>query len=129
MRSPFFLETLLHFLSYIYMQVVTTDQVNDQFIYFIPRSSTVDKMYLTDESTNIEVEVIITTYTPGDYTDEIEAVFNCREGHYYRMVLKDVAGVEVYRDRLFCTNQVPANYTPNSSTYTAVQSANTFLMY
>lgn len=111
------------------MQVVTTDNVNDQFIYFIPRESTVDTMHLTDESTNVEVAVPITTYTPGDYTDEIEAVFPCQEGHYYRMILKDNAGVEVYRDRLFCTDQAPANYTPNSSAYVAPSSANDFLMY
>ena len=86
-------------------------------------------MYLTDESTNIATQVNILQYTPGAYTHEIQAIFNCKEGHYYRWILKNSAGEEVHRDRIFCTNQTPANYTPNSSTYTAVQGANTFLMY
>jgi hypothetical protein len=111
------------------MIVVTTDNNTNQFINFIPRESTVDTMYLTDESTNKTIEVIITTYTPGDYTDEIDAIFNCKEGHYYRLVMKDINGDEVYRDRLFCTDQVPGNYTPNNQAYTSNTTTNDFLMY
>jgi hypothetical protein len=111
------------------MIVVTTDNNNNQFINFIPRESTVDTMFLTDESTNKTTEVIITTYTPGDYSDEIEALFSLQEGHYYRLVMKDINGDEVYRDRLFCTDQVPGNYTPNNQAYTSNTTNNDFLMY
>lgn len=111
------------------MIVVTTDSVNPQFLKFIPRESTVDTMYITDESTNIEVPVVITNYTPGDYADEIEVTLSCIEGHYYRMVLKDVSGDEVYRDRIFCTAQVAANYSPNAQGYISNTTTNDFLMY
>jgi len=111
------------------MIVITTEKILDQTISFIPRESTVDTMYLTDESTNKTTEVIITTYTPGDYVDEIDAIFNCKEGHYYRLVMKDAAGNEVYRDRLFCTNQVATNYTPNQNSYIVNNNNNEFLMY
>jgi hypothetical protein len=129
MVGLFYLETYFKNVSYIYMIVVTTDNNNNQFIKFIPRDSSVDTMYITDESTNIEVPVVIINYTPGDYTDEIEALFNLQEGHYYRLVLKDNAGDEIYRDRIFCTDQVPGDYTPNSQTYTANTTTNDFLMY
>lgn len=111
------------------MIVVTTDNNNNQFINFIPRESTVDTMYLTDESSNVEVQETIINYTPGDYTDEIEALFSLEEGHYYRLVLKDINGDEVYRDRIFCTDQVPADYTPNDQVYTSNTTTNDFLMY
>lgn len=111
------------------MIVITTEKILDQTISFIPRESTVDTMYLTDESTNKTTEVIITTYTPGDYNDEIDAIFNCKEGHYYRLVMKDAMGNEVYRDRVFCTNQVATNYTPNQNSYIANNTTNEFLMY
>jgi len=129
MVGLFFLETYFNNVSYIYMIVVTTDNNNNQFIKFIPRDSSVDTMYITDESTNIEVPVIIINYTPGDYADEIEALFILQEGHYYRLVLKDNAGDEVYRDRIFCTDQVPGDYTPNNQAYTSNATTNDFLMY
>ena len=129
MVGLFFLETYFKNVSYIYMIVVTTDNNNNQFIKFIPRDSSVDTMYITDESTNIEVPVVIINYTPGDYTDEIEALFNLQEGHYYRLVLKDNAGDEIYRDRIFCTDQVPGDYTPNNQAYTSNTTTNDFLMY
>ena len=116
-------------MSYITMIVITTEKVLDQTISFIPRESTVDTMYLTDESTNKTIEVIITTYTPGDYFDEIDAIFNCKEGHYYRLILKDAMGVEVYRDRIFCTDQLAKNYSPNLNGYLGNQTTNDFLMY
>jgi len=125
----FFLETYFKNVSYIYMIVVTTDNNNNQFIKFIPRDSSVDTMYITDESTNIEVPVVIINYTPGDYADEIEALFSLQEGHYYRLVLKDNAGEEIYRDRIFCTDQVPGDYTPNNQAYTSNTTTNDFLMY
>lgn len=111
------------------MIVVTTDSVNPQFLKFIPRESTVDTMYITDESTNVEVPVVITNYTPGDYADEVEVVLSCEEGHYYRMVLKDVSGDEIYRDRIFCTDQVAANYSPNDQVYVSNATTNDFIMY
>lgn len=111
------------------MQVVTTNSASPQYVYFIPRVSSIHDMYLTDESTNVTQHVAIIQYTHGQYTDRIQALFHCKEGHYYRWILKDGAGNEVHRDRIFCTNQLPANYTPNSSTYTVVQGANEFLMY
>jgi hypothetical protein len=129
MVGLFFLETYFKNVSYNNMIVVTTDNNNNQFIKFIPRDSSVDTMYITDESTNIEVPVVIINYNPGDYADEIEALFSLQEGHYYRLVLKDNAGDEVYRDRIFCTDQVPGNYTPNSQAYTANTTTNDFLMY
>jgi hypothetical protein len=111
------------------MIVVTDDTVNDQFIYFIPRVQGVDQMYLTDESTNVTVNVPITNYTMGSYADEIEAVFPCKQNHFYRLVLTDVSNNEIYRDRIFCTNQTPSNYTPNQNTYVSVSSNNEFLMF
>lgn len=129
MVGLFFLETYFKNVSYIYMIVVTTDNNTNQFIKFIPRDSSVDTMWLTDESSNVEVQETIINYTPGDYADEIEALFNLQEGHYYRLVLKDNAGDEVYRDRIFCTDQVPGNYTPNNQAYIANTTTNDFLMY
>lgn len=111
------------------MIVVTTDSVNSQFLKFIPRESTVDTMYLTDESTNVQATISIINYTPGDYADEVEVILSCEEGHYYRMILKDINGDEVYRDRIFCTDQVPANYTPNDQVYTSNVTNNDFIMY
>jgi hypothetical protein len=111
------------------MIVVTTDSVNPQYLRFIPRENTVDTMYITDESTNIEVPIVIANYNPGDYSDEIEVILSCEEGHYYRMVLKDISGNEIYRDRIFCTDQPAEDYTPNYQSYVSNNTTNDFIMY
>lgn len=88
-------------------------------------------MILTDESTNINVQVNVTSNIPLAYYLEVGATFDLDENHYYRVVIYDTNNVELYRDRIFCTDQVPTDYTPNQYKYKSFSKPkdNEFLMY
>lgn len=114
------------------MIVLTTNKTTTQAIRYIARGVVPSSMAITDESTNKTINTnipLINILDQGYYT-QITALFNLSEGKYYRLQLKDSNGNDVYRDRIFCTDQVAANYTPNQNTYRSFATEdNEFLMY
>lgn len=114
------------------MIVLTTNKTTTQAIRYIARGLTPTSMVITDESTNISVTTNIPLINILDqgYYIQITALFNLAEGKYYRLQLRDSNANDVYRDRIFCTDQVAANYTPNQNTYKSFATEdNEFLMY
>jgi hypothetical protein len=71
--------------------IVLQETANAQTFSFIPRSQSYDALYLTDDQTNVEVQVTIDASTQGDYLDTITATFSLTEGHFYNLVVKDGA--------------------------------------
>ena len=113
------------------MIVLTTIKTAQALSCILRNGGTPDYMILTDESTNIDVNVTVTSNIPLAYYLEVGATFDLEEGHYYRVVIYDTNDVELYRDRIFCTDQVPADYTPNQYQYKSFSKPNDneFLMY
>ena len=114
-------------LSYIYI-IVLQETANAQTFSFIPRSQSYDALFLTDDQTNVEVQVTIDASTQGDYLDTITATFTLTEGHFYNLVVKDGSDV-VFKDRVFCTNQAVVSFSVNNGQYTSNSTTNDFIFY
>jgi len=109
--------------------MIVLQETNDpQTFSFIPRSDSYDGLFLTDDQTNVEVEVTIDDNTIGDYINTITATFDIKEGHFYNLVLKDGADV-VFKDKRFCTNQPIVSFSVNNGQYTSNSTTNDFIVY
>lgn len=86
------------------MKILTTS-AETQTLSFIPRSYPASgTLILRDDSTNVVLTSSETLTKVGEYLT-ISKVFSLVEGRYYD--LKVVSnGVDIYRDKIFCTDQV-----------------------
>lgn len=109
--------------------MIVLQETNDpQTFSFIPRSDSYDGLFLTDDQTNVEVEVTISSNTIGDYINTITATFDLTQGHFYNLVVKDGSDV-VYKDKVFCTNQPIVSFSVNNGQYTSNSTTNDFIVY
>ncbi len=108
--------------------IVLQETNNPQTFNFIRRSDSYDGLFLTDDQTNVEVEVTISSNTIGDYINTITATFDLTQGHFYNLVLKDGSDV-VYKDKVFCTNQPIVSFSVNNGQYTSNSTTNDFIVY
>ena len=108
--------------------IILQEIATEQTFSFIPRSQTYDSMFITDDQTNIEVEVTISANTNGDYYDTISATFDIKQNHFYDLVIKNGTDV-VHKDRIFCTNQAVSTYSVNNGQFTSRASNNEFIIY
>ena len=105
-----------------------------QTFSFIPRSQTYDGLFITGESTNVETEITITSFTNGDYYDTINATFvngafNLINNTFYTLELRQGTDV-VHKDRIFVTDQTPVvNYSVNDGEFESNVSNNEFIIY
>ena len=56
------------------------------------------------------------------------ATFDLKEGNFYTLSILNDTDV-VYKDKIFCTNQVIANFSINDGQYVANQTTNDFIVY
>lgn len=100
---------------------------------YISRGYNPDSMVITNEATNVSttLSIALVDIYDHDYYVQISNInYNFTEGNYYRIVLKDGNGDDVYRDRIFCTDQSAEIYSPNKYTYKSFETQdNDFLMY
>tara|TARA_R110001606_G_scaffold392036_1_gene560623 strand:- start:911 stop:1240 length:330 start_codon:yes stop_codon:yes gene_type:complete len=99
----------------------------EQSIRFIPRTTTYDGLFITDDQTNTEVQVTIASSVQGDYYDTINATFTILQNHFYNLEIRNGSTV-VYKDRIFCTNQAVDSYSINDGKYTSIPSDNKFII-
>ena len=108
--------------------IILQEIATSQTFSFIPRSQTYDSLFITDDQTNTEVEVTISSSTQGDYYDTISATFDIKQNHFYNLVIKNGTDI-VHKDRIFCTNQPVATYSINNGEFTSRASNNEFIIY
>ncbi len=115
--------------------IILKVDTNPQSFKFIPRSKTYDGLFIKDESTNVETQITISSSSTNDYYESITAtfyiaspVFNLVENRFYRLLVKNGTDI-VYRDRIFVTNQVIANFNVNENVYQSNASTNEFIIY
>ena len=89
-----------------------------QEVKFIPtRLATANKLYLRNETTNVEVEYNITCTAESFYL-KFSKIVDLEEGHFYTMTIKNNTDL-VYLDKVFCTNQDIDTYSVNKNEYVA----------
>jgi hypothetical protein len=107
--------------------IILKEQSTAQTLKFIPRSYGADTIVLRNETTN-EIQTISATFTLDSYYLSTSKIFDLKENTFYNLTIKN--GVEVvYKDRVFCTNQVLKDYTVNKDEYVANVTNNDFIIY
>ena len=104
------------------MKILSTS-TSAQSIKIIPRDyqSTID-VILRDNSTNTSNTYSVATSTLGDYMT-FYLTLALVENRFYDMTCKFGSYV-IYKDRIFCTDQVIADYTVNKDIYTTENTYN-----
>ena len=114
-------------IGYRVRMVILQQSATEQSIRFIPRTSTYDGLFITDDQTNTEVQVTIASSVQGDYFDTINATFSILENHFYNLEIRN-GNTVVYKDKIFCTNQAVDSYSVNEGKYTSIPSNNEFII-
>lgn len=95
--------------------IILLQSASSQTFKFIPRVLAADSMVITDEGTNTGVTIAITPSVDRYYLS-VSEVLTLVEGRSYTLsVLNGLE--EVYRDKIFCTNQVVSDYSISDGTY------------
>jgi len=103
------------------MKVLTTS-TDEQELVIIPRSypSTIT-IRLRDESTNeVDEYSDVATSTSNGYMSFSNA-FTLVENRFYELTILSGSSV-IYKDKIFCTDQVIADYSVNDGVYTTEDS-------
>jgi hypothetical protein len=98
-----------------------------QTFSIIPRAYGADSMVITNETSNIDTTYAITA-TQVDYYLSITKIIDLTEGNFYTLKVLDGTDI-VYKDKIFCTNQVVENYTINKDEYTEHTTNNDYIVY
>jgi hypothetical protein len=97
-----------------------------QTVQFVPtRRNAGNRLFLTNETTNITTEYSITC-TQVSYYLTFSKILALKEGHFYTMVIQQDNEL-IYRDKVFCTNQTIGTYTVNKDQY--VQNEQNIIFY
>lgn len=98
--------------------IILQESALAQEVKFIPtRLATANKLYLRNESTNVEVEYAITCTAESFYL-KFSKIMALEQGHFYTMTIKNNTDL-VYIDKVFCTNQNIDTYSVNNDQYVA----------
>ena len=102
------------------MKILTTS-ASAQTLKIIPREyqANID-VILRDNSTNESTTYSVATSTSGDYMT-FDLTLSLVENRFYDMTCKFGSDV-IYKDKIFCTDQVIADYTVNEGQYTTENS-------
>lgn len=110
------------------MIILTTENVDEQILRFIPRSNIFNSVIITDEQTNESVTINAYTFLAKDYWCSLKTVFNLKENHFYTIEIKNNTTI-VFRDKIFCTDQSTSSFSVNNAQYTSNSTQNTFIVY
>ena len=107
--------------------IILKEQEEVQSLRFIPRKYCANQLILVNEMTNEQTTISSDFYKDGYYLFTT-TTFDLKEGNFYVLTVKNNDEV-VYKDKIFCTNQVIAEYTINKDEYVANQSNNDYIVY
>ena len=126
MSSPFSFKKQ-NILKSVYNEMIVLRESNlAQEVRFVPtRRNAGNKLYLTNETTNVTTEYDITC-TQTSYYLTFSKILTLEEGHFYTMVVKQNSEL-IYRDKIFCTNQTIETYSVNNGAY--VQNEQNIIFY
>lgn len=106
--------------------IVLRQTEEPQNLKFIPRQYNANKVVLTDESTNLSVE-ILASFSQEKYYLQSDIVFDLIEGRFYNITVFNDTDI-VYKDKVFCTNQDVLNYSINKNRYTSNTTDNSYII-
>jgi hypothetical protein len=107
--------------------IILREEATSQTFNIIPRYYTADSMVITNETSGVDVTYAITP-TQTDYYLTISKIVTLVEGNFYTLEVLNGTDV-VYKDKIFCTNQVVGSYTINNDEYTEHPTDNDYIVY
>jgi predicted nucleic acid-binding protein len=107
--------------------IILRESEGQQSLRFIPREYKATTIVLVNEMTNETTTISSDFYKDGYYLFT-STTFDLKEGNFYTLTIKNNTDV-VYKDKIFCTNQVIANFSINDGEYVANQTTNDFIVY
>lgn len=84
------------------------------------------KIVLLDESTNTEVEIIV-SFRKNKYYFTADVIFDLKEGRFYVLTVYNNTNI-IYKDKVFCTPQNALNYSINKDVYTSNVTDNEYII-
>lgn len=106
----------------IYLKEIATAQA----FKIIPRSYVADSMIITNEYTNVATTYAITPVISSYYL-EITKIVNLVEDNNYTLTVLNGTDV-IYYGKIYCTNQVVADYSINNGDYVQHTSDNQYII-
>jgi hypothetical protein len=107
--------------------IILREQNTSQSLTFIPRVMSATTIVLRNETTNVET-TIAANFTVSGYYLTTTNVLALKENTFYNLTIKNGSNI-VYKDKIFCTNQVVADFTVNKNEYVANTTTNEFKIY
>jgi hypothetical protein len=107
--------------------IILKEQETEQTLNAIIYGSNADAIVLRDEETNLETEINC-VFSIDRYYVSTSLVFPIKENKYYTLTILNGTDI-VYRDKVFCTNQLISNYTINKYQYTQHQTNNDYKIF
>ena len=107
--------------------IILKEQIEPQTITFIPRELNATTIVLRNETTNIETTIEADFYLYDYYLTAVE-VFDLKENTFYNITIYNNSDI-VYKDKVFCTNQVIEDFTVNENQYVENVTTNEFKIY
>ena len=95
--------------------IILLQSASSQTFKFIPRTLEATSMVITDEVTNTDATITITPIVDRYYLS-VSTVLSLIEGRSYTLSVLNGLD-EVYRDKIFCTNQTISEYSINNGEY------------
>ena len=114
--------------------IILQESNNNQVIRVIPREYTTTTTYAVNITSDSENKNVFTQNYTGQFTEvkyyyEFTGAFpNLQENNFYTLKITSPTQ-EVFRGRIFCTNQTISDYSVNSGVYTTTTSSNEFIFY
>ena len=106
--------------------IILRESLLSQSFKFIPRTLTADSMVITDEAENTSDTIAITPVVDRYYLS-VSEVLTLVEGRFYTLTVLNGTDV-VYKDKIFCTNQIVKDYTINKDEYVQNETSNEFVI-
>lgn len=107
--------------------IILKEQETAQNLYATIDGNSADTIVLRDEETNEET-TIETVFSIDKYYAVTSVILPIKQYKFYTLTILN-GTVVVYKDKIFCTNQIIANYSINKDVYTSNASNNDFIIY
>ena len=115
--------------------IILQETAAAQTLRIIPREYAITTTYNVNitsdsENKNIYSAAYTNQFTADRYWYNVPAsIPNLEQDNFYTLIITDAATKEVFRGRIFCTNQTISSYSVNQGEYTTTTSSNEFLFY
>ena len=107
--------------------IILKEQETAQTLNAIIYGSDADAIVLRDEEANTE-ETIECVFSIDKYYAVTNLVFPIKQNKFYTLTILNGSDV-VYKDKIFCTNQIIEQFSINKDVYTQRTSDNEYIIY